>query len=160
MNVRIAVREDFPAMMEIYRGAQERMIFSANPSQWGRRYPTGALILADIDHAVCRVVEESGAICGVFSVFTGREPTYTNIRGAWRNDEPYLTIHRIASNGTVHGVFRCAADYCKTLCDNIRADTHKDNSAMRHLLKSNGFVSCGIIRVADGSERIAYHWVK
>lgn len=39
---------------------------------------------------------------------------------------------------------------------NLRADTHRNNRTMRHLLEKSGFRYCGIIHVADGSERLAY----
>ena len=58
------------------------------------------------------------------------------------------------------GVFACAVDCCKKLCDNLRIDTHENNSTMRHLVAKHGFVRCGIIHLADGSPRIAYQWTR
>lgn len=57
-----------------------------------------------------------------------------------------------------HGLFRCAADYCKAISRNVRADTHADNRTMQHLLEENGFLPCGTIHVRDGTPRLAYHW--
>ena len=67
-------------------------------------------------------------------------------------------IERIASDGAKHGIFKCAADYCKSICDNIRIDTHHDNVIMQKLIEKNDFKRCGTIYVADGSPRIAYQW--
>ena len=47
--------------------------------------------------------------------------------GNWLNEEPYLTIHRLAGDGQVHGLFPCALNYCKKISLNIRVDTHADN---------------------------------
>ena len=46
--------------------------------------------------------------------------------------------------------------WCLEHCESLRADTHADNKAMQHLLEKNGFTRCGIIRVEDGTPRIAY----
>ena len=97
----------------------------------------------------------------MFALFEGTEPTYEYIEnGAWLNDEAYLTIHRVAGDGQVHGVFRCAADYCKSLSSNIRIDTHANNLTMQRQIEKNGFEKCGIIYVYDGTPRISYQWVK
>ena len=94
----------------------------------------------------------------MFALLDTPEPTYSRIEGAWRNDAPYLTIHRLAGDGRTHGLFRCAADYCKAISRNVRADTHADNHTMQHLLEENGFLPCGTIHVRDGTPRLAYHW--
>ena len=45
---------------------------------------------------------------------------------------------------------------CLGHCESLRADTHADNKAMRHILEETGFTRCGVIHVADGSPRFAY----
>lgn len=69
-----------------------------------------------------------------------------------------LTIHRLAGDGQVHGLFRCTASYCKAIAQNIRIDTHANNKTMQHLIEADGFTRCGIIYIADGTPRIAYQW--
>ena len=64
----------------------------------------------------------------------------------------------LAGDGQVHGLFRCAADYCKRLSANIRIDTHANNATMQRQIGKNGFRKCGIIYVSDGSPRLAYQW--
>lgn len=89
----------------------------------------------------------------------GDKPTYQYIEnGAWLNDAPYVTIHRIAGDGRTHGILRCAADYCKSISANVRIDTHENNTTMQRQIEKNGFKRCGTIYVEDGSPRIAYHW--
>ena len=153
---------DLDRIMEIYRIAQDYMIATGNPTQWGHEYPSEALVRQDIAQGVCHVISGDGVIHGVFALIGGEDPSYARIDGgAWRNGEPYLTIHRIAGDGAVHGLFRCAAEYAKALSDNVRVDTHENNRTMQRLIEANGFVRCGIVyMLEDSSPRIAYHWVR
>jgi RimJ/RimL family protein N-acetyltransferase len=50
-------------------------------------------------------------------------------------------------------------DYCFTVTDNIRIDTHRDNQIMQHCLAKAGFSYCGIIHLLNGDERLAYQKV-
>ena len=70
----------------------------------------------------------------------------------------YDILVAVAGDGQVHGLFRCAADYCKRLSANIRIDTHANNATMQRQIEKNGFRKCGIIYVSDGSPRLAYQW--
>ncbi len=159
LQIRIGTTGDFDRIMEIYRYAQDFMIRTGNPHQWGHHYPTPELIREDIREGICRILYDDTGIHGVFALLEGEDPTYRYIEnGAWLNDEPYVTIHRIAGDGQVHGLVRCAADYCRSMTGNIRIDTHADNKTMQRQLEKNGFVRCGTIYVADGSPRIAYQW--
>ena len=161
LNVKKADMTDFDRIMDIYKYAQDYMIKSGNPTQWGRFYPDEELIKADISRNVCHVIYDPNGIHGVFAVFNGAEPTYEYIEdGKWLNDQPYITIHRLAGDGQVHGLFQCSLDYCKEFSGNIRVDTHADNLTMQKLIEKSGFTRCGIIHVKNGTSRIAYHWSK
>jgi RimJ/RimL family protein N-acetyltransferase len=92
----------------------------------------------------------------VFAFIIGEDPTYQKIEGTWLNDRPYGTIHRLASAGITTGVFQQCLDYCLTQINDIRVDTHADNTPMRKSIERAGFKRCGIIYVADGTPRIAY----
>lgn len=159
LHIRNADISDLPRILEIYGYAQDFMIRTENPTQWGHTYPGEELIRQDIRQNVCRVLYDETGIHGVFALFSTPDPTYAVIEnGSWLNDAPYVTIHRIAGDGQVHGLFRCAADYCKGICPNIRIDTHADNRVMQKRMEENGFTPCGIIHVKDGTPRIAYQW--
>lgn len=159
LHIKDAIALDFEKIMKIYEYAQDYMIRSGNPTQWGHFYPDPALIQSDICRNVCKVIYDETGIHGVFALFDGADPTYALIEnGNWLNNAPYLTIHRLAGDGQVHGLFRCAADYCKAISQNIRIDTHADNQTMQKLIEKNGFTRCGIIHVKDGTPRIAYQW--
>lgn len=161
MFIRKATSIDIDKIIEIYKSAQDFMIRTGNPSQWGHSYPTKDIIRSDIDLEVCNLICGSDGPHGVFALFEGIEPTYENIeKGEWINDDEYVTIHRIASDGKCHGIFNCALKYCMKISDNIRIDTHRNNLIMQKLIERNSFQKCGIIYVADGSARIAYQWSK
>lgn len=157
MYVRKAKIEDLNAIMDIYKKAQDFMIESGNPNQWGHFYPKKELIKEDISNENCYLIYDNESPHGVFALLKGVESTYQYIEnGEWINDDEYVTLHRIASDGRVHGIFRCAIEFTKCISDNIRIDTHQNNKIMQRQIERSGFQRCGIIYVADGSARIAY----
>lgn len=159
LNIRDALVTDLERIMDIYSCAQDYMIRSGNPTQWGHTYPDKALVLSDIRQGVCKLIYDEGGVHGVFALFEDAEPSYAHIEdGAWLNDEAYATIHRVAGDGQVHGLFQCAVDYCKGRFRNIRIDTHARNLTMQRLIERNGFIRCGTIYVEGGSARLAYQW--
>ena len=161
MHIRKAVIDDLAEIMRIYRVAQDYMIASGNPDQWGHFYPQEELIKKDISQQTSYLICDDEKPHGVFALFDGMEPTYQYIEnGEWLNDNPYITLHRIASDGKVHGIFKCAINYCKSISNDIRIDTHKSNKIMQKQIEKHGFEKCGIIYVKDGSARIAYQWSK
>lgn len=96
----------------------------------------------------------------MFALIPGRDPTYDIIEdGAWLSDEEYSTIHRVAGDGRVNGVFDAALRFSLAQTPHIRIDTHEDNAVMRHLIEKNGFQRTGMIYCRDGSPRIAYERV-
>lgn len=158
--IRAAQLKDMEQILRVYDTARRYMKDSGNPTQWGDDYPARTLLESDIRKGQLYVDEEGGAVHGVFAFILGKDPTYAVIeQGAWQNDAPYGTIHRVAGDGAVKGVFaRCLA-FCLCLSGEIRIDTHHDNHTMQHLIEKNGFARCGIIHVEDGSPRIAYQYV-
>lgn len=157
MEIRIAEYGDLGRIMDIYNYARTYMRASGNPSQWTDGYPEAALLEDDIRRKQCYVIYRQGIIHGVFVFVRGSDPTYEVIEnGVWLNDAPYGVIHRLAGDGKLSGLFQCCLSFCLTQIPNLRADTHRDNSVMRHLLEKNGFSLCGIIYVRDKSPRLAY----
>lgn len=163
MKIRRATLEDMDALQEVYIYARRFMAETGNPNQWGDSYPSAELLISDISKGELYIMEEKQAngvqpcICGAFAFPIGEDPTYQHIEGgAWLNDHPYGTIHRIAGNGTVSGLLQKAVNFGLTLVDTIRIDTHEDNKVMQHLIEKAGFNYCGIIYAADGFPRLAY----
>lgn len=157
MLIRKTVPADLPQILAVYAYAREQMKQNRNPSQWGDDRPSLAVLEEDVRKGQSYVIEEKNQICGVFTFVIGSDPTYQVIeQGRWLNEMPYGTIHRIAGNGSVKGIFIRCLSYCMERIPNIRIDTHEDNYTMQHLLQKSGFQKCGIIHVEDGSPRIAY----
>lgn len=162
MNIRETRLEDLASVMPIYDYARRFMQEHGNGHQWINGYPSTELITNEINAGHSFVCEdEQGQIIGTFCYIEGIDPTYLKIyEGEWLNDEPYAVIHRIASNGKQKGISTECLRWAFDKQDNIRIDTHRDNTVMHNLLAKNGFIRCGIIYLLNGSERIAYHWVK
>ena len=161
LSIRKAEMDDLDAVMAVYRVAQEAMISAGNPAQWGYCYPTRELICDDIAQRRCHLLCDREGIRGAFVLCEGEDPTYQKIEnGRWLNDEPYVTVHRLASDGRKQGIFACTMEYCRNKYDNIRIDTHADNRKMQSLLARSGFVPCGTIYTHDGTARLAYQWIK
>ena len=161
MMVRKTQLSDLDEVMEIYGYAREVMKRNGNPNQWCDDKPYREQIEEDISAGNSYVAENEGGICGVFAFIIGEDETYGYIEGGnWLNNEPYGTIHRIASGGKVNGILKTAVEFGFTMTDNVRVDTHRDNKIMQHLLTKLGFTECGIIYLPDGDPRIAYHKTK
>lgn len=158
LSIRKAEIKDIDGIMKIYDIAQDFMIKNNNPNQWKKIYPTIDIIENDIKNNYCHVVCNNSKIEAVFALIGGKDPTYSIIEGGnWLNDNDYLTIHRVASSGNIHGVVTYIVNYVKKLSKDIRIDTHNDNIIMQRQLEKNGFKKCGIIYLKNGSPRIAYH---
>lgn len=157
--IRKAQLADLDAVELVYAAARRYMAENGNPKQWADGYPQRDLLKKDVEQGWLYVMEEDGRICGAFAFIVGDDPTYTEIReGDWFNGDPYGTIHRLAGDGTVRGLFPKCLSFCKGIEPNVRADTHAANKTMQHLLEKHGFQKCGIIHVWDGTPRIAYQY--
>ena len=157
MQIRKATYKDLETMQSIFKCAREYMKNEGNPTQWSDNRPPLFLIEKDLKNNVSYIVEHNGEAVATFSYTIGIEPTYVKIYdGKWLNDKPYGTIHRIASNGKVSGIFDYILSFVETFGVDIRIDTHKDNKTMLKHLKQNNFIECGIIRIDDGTSRIAF----
>ncbi len=77
----------------------------------------------------------------------------------WKDNSPYGTIHRVASDGSEKGVFESIVAFARERHKHLRIDTHEQNTTMQHVIQKNGFEYCGIIYLANGDARRAYEWV-
>jgi len=156
MTIRKAEEDELPELLRIYKCARTYMKEHGNAEQWGASYPQDVLLREDIRKGwlyVC--VGSDGRPHAVFAFILGEDPSYRFIEdGCWPDNEPYGTLHRIASDGVLKGVFSSVIGYCLSVIPNIRADTHADNHTMLHLFAKYHFVRCGIIH--EETERIAF----
>ena len=157
LKITCAENSDLPRILEIYAYARDFMRKTGNHTQWRDHFPPEKLLMSDIEMGQLYVVKADQEIHGVFAFIIGEDPTYAHIeQGAWRSDSTYGTIHRLAGDGQVSGIFSAVVEFCSEKMSHLRVDTHKDNKVMQHLIEKNGFVLCGIIHIADGSPRLAY----
>ncbi len=159
MEIRRSKPEDLETVLALYDSARDFMRQNGNLTQWdGIDAPQGR---AEADIAVGRsfVCCEDGEILAVFAFEPeADDPTYREIwDGAWPDDGPYGVLHRIAVGRPGRDVAGYCFDWCAARCRQLRADTHASNVPMQRAMEKNSFVRCGVIRVADGSERIAYY---
>ena len=166
MEIIKATYDDLPRLMEIFSSARAIMRNSGNPHQWNDKYPSEDIILKDIAEGVCHLLHDS--CCGTIATMAfipGPDPTYAHIYKdismneeiRWPDEKPYHVIHRIAVDEPGHDAARRLLDwgFAQTRC--IRIDTHRDNVIMHHILQKYGFIRCGIIHLANGDPRDAYH---
>ena len=155
--IRKATERDIPAALALCKAAKAIMRSDGNTTQWGDNYPNEEIVRSDISKEGGYIVEREDVAEGYFAMLPSPEPTYSSIDGKWLDDTaPYLVIHCVASTAGSHGVFREIIEYALSASANIRIDTHRDNSIMRHVIAKAGFSYCGIILLPDGSERLAY----
>ncbi len=159
MDIRHATAQDLPALGQLYTNAKAYMARMGNPGQWEEGYPH-CVLERDLQREQLYVCEEGSLICAAFVMAQGDEPTYQVIDGAWKNDLPYVTLHRVASTGEKRGMMDVIVRWAFAKSGNVRGDTHAQNLPMRRAFERNGFEHCGTVWVEDGTSRMAYHKVK
>lgn len=130
-----------------------------NMKQWTNGYPSVDIISKDIENGnsyVC--LNKNGEIIGTYAFIKGNDPTYACIyEGEWMEDiQSYSVIHRLASTENSKGVASACLQWCYEQIQNLRADTHRDNHILQHILRKHGFRYCGIIYLLNGDERLAF----
>ena len=156
MNIRKAELGDLPQILSIYALARELMRNTGNATQWKTTYPTEEIIRSDIENGYLHLLCDEDGIEGVFAFLPEGDPVYDRIDGKWLNEMPHAAVHRVASAGKKRGVLLICMQYCFSVCDNIKIDTHENNKIMQHSLEKLGFVRCGTVTLANGESRVAY----
>ncbi|MBQ6453377.1 MAG: N-acetyltransferase [Coriobacteriales bacterium] len=157
------MQDELPELMGIFDIARRFMWENGNPSQWPAGTPSVDAVEKDIADGVLYVIEgDDGRTHAIFKLIDYPDPTYSYIEdGAWLDDSPYATLHRVASDGTMRGVFAQAVAFAKQLgYTHLRVDTHADNIPMQRAIAKCGFTYTGVIYIEDGSPRKAYEWIE
>ncbi|MBQ8223891.1 MAG: GNAT family N-acetyltransferase [Bacteroides sp.] len=159
LNIRKTTPEEVGTLLELFEEARHIMRADGNLQQWTGGYPSEELIRKEIEAGnsyVC--TDKAGNVVGTFAFIVGEDPTYRIIyEGEWlENVSTYGTIHRLAGKGDGHGVAAACINWCYQQVPNLRADTHRDNRILQHILTKHGFHYCGIIHLLNGDERLAY----
>ena len=107
---------------------------TGNPNQWKEKAPQKEVLEADIRAGQLYVVRQGNRMTGVFALVIGKDPTYAQIeQGAWISESEYGTLHRVAGDGTVHGLFRRIVLFSEEKIGHLRIDTHADNHIMQQI---------------------------
>ena len=162
MQIRLATKADLDAVMHLLDIGRQRMAATGNTQQWVQGYPQRATVEEDLRRGQCYVGEDAGRVVATFVLAEGPDRTYAHIwQGEWLdNERPYCVIHRMAADETQHGVFAEVMAFCKERATNLRIDTHRDNAPMLHNIRKHGFEYCGVIHTDNGSERLAFQWLR
>ena len=105
--------------------------------------------------------EVDGRVVATFAFLPGPDECYDVIEdGQWHSDTPYAVLHRVASDGTVHGIAAAMFAFAKERADHLRIDTHQDNLPMQGAIAKAGFKRAGIVYVSDGTPRVAFDWLR
>ncbi len=159
MKIRKTQEKDIKNVVDLYQKARDFMRKSGNPNQWQDGYPSEESLRDDMKKGVSYVIEDEGSIVGTFAFIIGEDTFYSHIEnGAWRKDEPYGVIHRIASSGQVRNFTKICLDFCLEQIPYLRIDTHEDNIPMKRAIKRYGFKECGLVYVRDKSPRRAFDY--
>lgn len=143
--------EDLPAVLAILEEAKASLKRRGIP-QWQDGYPNEETLRKDFAEQNGYVLEENGKIIGYSALIFGEDPSYQQIKGAWKTTgTPYATCHRLMmtrdkSHGASGVFLRDLINFAEgKKAQSLRVDTHEKNQPMRHLLARNGFEECGEI---------------
>ncbi|MBC8584418.1 GNAT family N-acetyltransferase [Youxingia wuxianensis] len=167
MEFRLAQKTDLPKMMAMIDTAKISLK-AAGVDQWQKGYPDGEVLLSDFTQQVSWVAVQDGEPVGMITILSGIEPCYHTIYdGAWLNDEPYLSLHRVCVDGARKGqgiagfLFSQAEEIARQQgIISLRVDTHPENVPMNRAVKKAGYLYCGRITLIGslehGDVRAAY----
>ena len=163
LRFRKGSKDDLECIMGMVADAQN-WFRRQGVDQWQDGYPTREIILSDIEGNINYIIECNGSNVATVVISFAGEPTYSVIKGrGWLNDKPYAVVHRIAVLDEYRrkGIAKEILHFVEELCvengiSDIRIDTHRDNMAMRSLLKKMGYTHCGRITLTSGALREAY----
>ena len=170
MKIRQTVVEDIERILEIFEYGRQVQLATGNLNQWRKGHPGRDLLLKDLANGfsyVCVVDENDetelaiGSIVASFAASEGEDPTYFELEGgAWLNEAPYVTVHRISTSGEIQGAGQFCMQWVIDRYDNVKIDTHALNQPMIHVIEKFNFKYCGIIYVGDRSPRNAYQYTR
>jgi GNAT superfamily N-acetyltransferase len=149
MRIRLATREDLPALMELMRRVVPLMR-AADNLQWDESYPNEAIFQRDIDLGQLWVAEAGGGIGGLAAITMDQEPDYAQV--GWDIDEPAVVVHRLAVDPAFRGAGMAGALMQKAEqvaaqrgVSVLRVDTNTQNAATQRLFPKLGYELAGEI---------------
>lgn len=163
LQIREVTKTDFERIDELYDQARSFMASYGNATQWTNGFPNSSTLIPAMEKHQAFVCFDDAAdnkVVGVF-VLADDEPAYTQDSVKWNSDQPYVVIHRLASesgSGAGQFIFR------NVMANNayIRVDTHENNKPMLHLMDKLGFKYTGTVFYdrPGGGIRVAYDYIR
>lgn len=152
MEINKAKLENLSEIKEIFINASKHMKEEKNFKQWEVIDDEFVKSLEKyIENNEGYIVKSNDEIVGFFALIYGEDKTYKVIKnGKWLNDDPYVTIHKIAVKYFEKHIGTYILKYIENKIKlenifNIRIDTHINNISMNIFLNKNYFVKCGTI---------------
>ncbi|HUZ97438.1 MAG TPA: GNAT family N-acetyltransferase [Edaphobacter sp.] len=152
MQIRLAVREDVGAVLELLRRIVPSMRAAGN-LQWDESYPCAAVFEHDVEQRQLWVAATEGAFAGMVAITTGREPDYGH--AGWDVEEDGVMVHRLAVDPEFRGAGLAAALMRKAEevaaergLPVVRTDTSIENEAAQKLFLKLGYRKTGEIRLS------------
>jgi N-acetylglutamate synthase-like GNAT family acetyltransferase len=150
--IRQATIHDLNEIFDIRLEASERMK-NEHINQWQGMHPTKEQFHQDMMHGTCFVYEQDGTIFATATFQIEKELTYASLVDL---DIPAMTLHRIAvRNQALHqGIGKAMLAFMEIHAQTLNihtlyVDTHKDNTKMKHLLKSFQYTFIGIVELPN-----------
>ncbi|MBE6947158.1 MAG: GNAT family N-acetyltransferase [Ruminococcaceae bacterium] len=156
-----AQQEDFPRCMQILQSGRD---FQRQQGfvQWPDNFPDADVVARDISSGFGFVLKADGIIAAYCYLGLEGDPSYPEIKGAWRYDEPYVVLHRVAISPEFRGkgltgkLFSLVEEFAKKRNRFVlRIDTAEPNARMQHVVEKAGFAYCGTV-IQGGGLRLAY----
>lgn len=144
---------DLDRIIEILADGRDQLA-EKGVDQWQGEYPSRAHVKYDIEHGFAFLAEsDDQQTIGALSIVAAPDHAYDDMQGKWlTNTNSYLVIHRVAIHSD-HGGHGYATQLFEKIIqevevnhpeiDSLRIDTHKNNSAMQHVITKTGFEKVG-----------------
>jgi ribosomal protein S18 acetylase RimI-like enzyme len=149
MRIRLATREDLPALMGLVRRVVPLMRTEGN-LQWDESYPNEAVFLRDIDLEQLWVGDAENSMAGLAAITMDQEPDYAQV--GWDISEPAIVVHRLAVDPAFRGAGIAGALMQKAEqvaaergISVLRVDTNTQNAATQRLFPKLGYRLAGEI---------------
>ena len=162
MEIRKTIPQDLDAIAALYDLARQALK-DAGVDQWQGGAPNRSTAQQDMENGVGYVLTDGGQIIATACLAFGHEPTYDEIDGDWGYQGEYGFIHRVAVDPDAKGKGAAGLFFQELIrqaqargVGAVRGDTHQDNKPMQRVMAKNGLTYRGVIRVEDGTQRLAY----
>lgn len=148
---------------------QAKDLLKGESMQWQNGYPNEETLREDIAKGDLFGLFDKGELIGICALKKGIDANYLHIQnGEWnlRPSTSDLVIHRVAISKTHHGeklgytILIDSINKAREMgCNSVKIDTHKNNLAMRQIIREAGFNYKGVVEILSeqiDNKRLAY----